>query len=217
MFGALIGGVLSLGSSLIAGSRAKRREREAQEALKNYKRQELYNPYENIQVSTLGADRQREDLARIATTQANQIVMGGTRGILGLTPALLQQYNAQESQIMQNLEEQDRQRQIMIARGNEMVMNMRERREEQDLAGIGNALNVARQEKANAWNNALQTGMGVINLFDNQNLLKSLGLGQQESLITPLPQKMAGVNTSTTYNPYSVYGENFSAWKNRGV
>ena len=155
-----ISGVASIGQ-MISGNKAAKK---TQEAIDNYKRQDLTNPYESLQVSTMGADRQREDLARSISTMANNSVMGGSRAILGLAPQMLAQQNQQEAQIMANLDEQEKQRQQMVARGNEMVQNMQENREQNDLMGLGNALNTARQERMNGVNGLMQTAMGAAKL-----------------------------------------------------
>ena len=114
-----------------------------------------------MQVSTLGADRQREDISRSISTMANQAAMGGSRAILGLAPNMIGQQMQQEQQIAANLDQQEAQRQAAVAQGQGMVMQMTEQRENADLAGLGNQLNVARQERANGINNMLQTGFGA--------------------------------------------------------
>ena len=124
-----ISGVASIGQ-MISGNKASKK---AQEAIDNYKRQELTNPYEGLQVSTLGADRQREDLARSISTMANNSIMGGSRAILGLAPQMLAQQNQQEAQIMANLDEQEKQRQHMFARCNYMVQNIHDNSDQNDL------------------------------------------------------------------------------------
>lgn len=151
-----ISGIASIGQ-MISGND---REKDAQKSIDEYERQKLVNPYEGLQVSTVGADRQREDLARTVTTTANNSMMGGSRSMAALTPQLIAQQNQQEAQIMANLDEQEKQRQQLIAKGNEMVQTMTEKREEQDLIGLGTNLNVARQEKMNGLNNIVQTGIG---------------------------------------------------------
>lgn len=157
-------GAVSIGTSVIQGISANKRAREIQRQIDNYKRQDLVNPNLSLQVSTLGADRQREDLARTMSTMVNQAAMGGSRSILGLAPGMIAQQNAQEAQIMAQLDEQERQRQIAVAQGDAMVQQMQEQREQQDLMGLGNALNTARHEATNAWNNAIQSGISTASM-----------------------------------------------------
>ena len=155
------GGIISAGVSIFGAISAGKRAKEAQKQIDEYQRQELVNPYEGLQVSTLGADRQREDLARTMATYGNLASMGGSRAIGMLAPQLIQQQNQQEAQIMANLDEQEKQRQQLIAQGNGMVQGMVEQRENNDLLGLGNALNVARQERANNINQLATTAMST--------------------------------------------------------
>ena len=206
-----ISGVASIGQ-MISGNKAAKK---TQEAIDNYKRQELTNPYESLQVSTMGADRQREDLARSISTMANNSVMGGSRAILGLAPQMLAQQKQQEAQIMANLDEQEKQRQQMVARGNEMVQNMQENREQNDLMGLGNALNTARQERMNGVNGLMQTAMGVAKLgsegafngvFGNKttatpNIVPTTTPISDE-VLTPIQNKSAGL-----INPQNINGK----------
>ena len=78
----LITTAVSAGTSILQTSAANRAANKAQRDIKNYQRQDIVNPNLGLQVSTLGADRQREDLSRSIATMANQAAMGGSRSIL---------------------------------------------------------------------------------------------------------------------------------------
>lgn len=176
----LISTAVSAGTSLIQTSAANRAAKKAQDAIDNYQRQDLVNPALGLQVSTLGADRQREDISRTIATMANQAAMGGSRSLLGIAPNLLGQQMQQEQQIAGNLDQQEAQRQAAVAQGEGMVTQMMEQRENADLAGLGNQLNVARQERANGVNNLIQTGFGAANLaleMNKQGLFGGGGTG----------------------------------------
>lgn len=173
---------ISAGTSLLQTSSANRKAKQAEEAINNYQRQELVNPNLGLQVSTLGADRQREDISRSISTMANQAAMGGSRAILGLAPNMIGQQMQQEQQIAANLDQQEAQRQAAVAQGQGMVMQMTEQRENADLAGLGNQLNVARQERANGYNNLIQTGLSAATLgleMNAQGLFNGSGSGNQ--------------------------------------
>ena len=172
----LISTAISAGTSLVQTSEANRQAKKTQEAIDNYKRQDIVNPNLGLQVSTLGADRQREDISRSISMMANQAAMGGSRAILGLAPNMIGQQMQQEQQITANLDQQEAQRQAAVAQGQGMVMQMMEQRENADLAGLGNQLNVARQESANGMNNLIQTGFGAATLgleMNKQGLFNS--------------------------------------------
>ena len=155
---AAITGGIGIAQAIGAGKEAKR----AKEAIDNYQRQTLTNPYSGMQVSTLGADRMREDLARTVATMTEQAALGGIKGVASLAPNIVQQQNAQEAQIAANLDEQEKQRQQMIAQGNAMVQQMTEQRENNDLLGLGQQLSVAQQNQANGFNTLAQAGAGAM-------------------------------------------------------
>ena len=160
----LISTAVSMGTSALQTSAANRAAKKAQEDIDNYQRQDIVNPNLGLQVSTLGADRQREDLNRSIATMANQAAMGGSRAILGIAPNLLNAQLQQGQSIAGNLDQQEASRQQAVAQGDGMVMQMTNQMENADLAGLGNRLNVARQERANGVNNLLQTGFAAANL-----------------------------------------------------
>lgn len=200
----LISTAVSAGTSILQTSAANRAAKKAQRDIDNYQRQDIVNPNLGLQVSTLGADRQREDLSRSIATMANQAVMGGSRSILGIAPNLLNAQMQQEQQIAGQLDEQEARRQAAVAQGEGMAMQMTEARENADLAGLGNQLNVARQERANGVSNLLQTGFGASNLaleMNKQGLFNGLFMrnynpiaqGSPSGLISPT----TNFNTST--------------------
>ena len=173
----LITTAVSAGTSLLQTSAANRQAKKTQQAIDNYQRQDIVNPALGLQVSTLGADRQREDISRSIATMANQAAMGGSRSILGIAPNLLNAQMQREQQIAGTLDQQEAQRQAAVAQGEGMAMQMMEQRENADLAGLGNQLNVARQERANGINNMLQTGFAAANLgleMNQQGLFNGL-------------------------------------------
>ena len=179
----LISTAVSAGTSLLQTSAANRQAKKTQQAIDNYQRQDIVNPNLALQVSTLGADRQREDLSRSIATMANQAAMGGSRAILGIAPNLLNAQLQQGQQIAGNLDQQEAQRQQAVAQGEGMVTQMMEQRENADLAGLGNQLNVARQERANGINNLVKTGFGAATLGLEMN---------KQGLFNPAPNDMLG-------------------------
>lgn len=184
----LISTAVSMGTSVLQTSAANRAAKKAQEDIDNYQRQDIVNPNLGLQVSTLGADRQREDINRSIATMANQAAMGGSRSILGIAPNLLNAQMQQEQQIAGTLDEQEARRQAAVAQGEGIAMQMTEARENADLAGLGNQLNVSRQERANGINNMIQTGFGAANVALEMNKQGLFGGGK-----TPDPLSNQGI------------------------
>ena len=153
--------VLSAGTGLAGYLSQGKQARQYQEQIQNYERQKLVNPFAGLQVSTLGADRQREDLNRTMTTYGNLASLSGTRGIASLLPNLTQTQNDQTAKIAANLDEQEKQRQQLIAQGDAQVQSMQENREQNDLLGLGNALQTARANQAQSMGMIAQ-GLGTL-------------------------------------------------------
>lgn len=218
----LISTAVSAGTSLLQTSAANRQAKKTQEAIDNYQRQDIVNPNLGLQVSTLGADRQREDLNRSIAMMANQAAMGGSRSILGIAPNLLNAQMHQEQQIAGALDDQEARRQAAVAQGEGMAMQMTEQRENADLAGLGNQLNVARQERANGINNLIQTGFGAANLglemnkqglfgnppstnpLDNQGIYRQNGVGSNMNVLPGASISYANNSAGLMFNPFSV-------------
>ena len=152
---------LSAGTGIAGAISQGKQARKYQEQIENYERQTLVNPYADLQVSTLGADRQREDLARTMTTYGNLASLSGTRGIASLLPNLTQTQNDQTAKIAANLDEQEKQRQQLIAQGDAQVQSMQENREQNDLLGLGNAYQTAKSNQAQSMGMIAQ-GLGTL-------------------------------------------------------
>ena len=184
-----IGGAVSMGTSLFSALNAGKNAKKIQNEIDNYQRQDLVNPYDRLSVSTLGADLQREDLARSMSTLSNQAAQGGSRAIIGATQNALEQQRQQEAQIAANLDAQQMQVNQLQAQGDGMVQQMQEQRERDDLLGLGNALNTFRQERANAWNQfgsaALATGMGMANAMNGESTNNNNKTGSQSNGFNP--------------------------------
>jgi len=154
----LIGLAVTATTGAIAASNAKKAREATQKNINGFKRQDLVNPANGLQVSTLGADRQREDIARTMATYGNLAAMGGSRAIAGLLPNLVAQQNSQEAQIAAGLDEQQARIDQIQAQGQLGIMNMQEQRDNADLAGLGTQLDLANAQAAQS-KNALVGGI----------------------------------------------------------
>ena len=152
---------LSAGTGLAGFLSQGKQARKYQELIENYERQKLVNPFAGLQVSTLGADRQREDLDRTMTTYGNLASLSGTRGIASLLPNLTQTQNDQTAKIAANLDEQEKQRQQLIAQGDAQVQAMQENREQNDLLGLGQAYQTSKANQAQSMGMIAQ-GLGTL-------------------------------------------------------
>ena len=148
---------LSAGTGLAGYLSQGKQARKYQEQIENYERQKLVNPFAGLQVSTLGADRQREDLNRTMTTYGNLASLSGTRGIASLLPNLTQTQNDQTAKIAANLDEQQKQIDQLKAQGEMQVQAMTEQRENNDLLGLGQAYQTSRAQQQQGINQIAQS------------------------------------------------------------
>ena len=148
VFSAIAAGVglaMSAGSAIKGASDAKKAKR----AINNYQRQELSNPYGNLQVSTLGAELQQESMDRRSATAIKALQGMGGRGVLGGLAGLEAQQQEGERQIAADLDAQAKRVAELRAQGEYQKMGMQETREQQDLAGLGAQLSAGQQSM---WN-----------------------------------------------------------------
>ena len=200
----LIGLAISAGTSVAGMVSANKKAKEAKKAIDNYSRQDLTNSYAGIQTSTLGADRQREDMARTLTTMANNAAMGGSRSIFGIAPQLINYQNQNNAQIAANLDQQEAQRQQLIAGGDMQVQQQQTQIENNDLLGLGNMYQTARAERANAINNLAQNASSLASLasYNQSNGNNIWG--------NPMGTGITGNSTSNGWVTPSIFGRNFT-------
>lgn len=126
---AILGAGLA-GYQIYEGAQQKK---QAQAALDNYQRQELKNPYENIQISTIGSDLIRQESGRTTANLVDASRNAGIRGIMGNLPRIQAYNNLQNQEAQKYLDDQNIKRQYAIA-GDET--NLRQIREQRDFANI---------------------------------------------------------------------------------
>ena len=151
-----MGAGIAGGMSVVGGAynmiQGSKQRKDAKNALDNYKRQELKNVAEDLQVSTLGADRKREEQARLSANQIDALQGAGTRGIIGGLGRVEAGNQAVNADIAANLDEQQKQIDAMKAEDEARIRGIQENREISDV----NALS----SQYNAGNEAMQMGIG---------------------------------------------------------
>lgn len=133
----------------------------AQKKIDNFKPQELNNPNKDIQLSTLKAEQQTKANNINVATSVDTLQRTGTRGVLAGIPRLNEGSILLQSKISQDLERQDRERDILIARGEERIQGIQERREREALQGLGQELNVANQNIATGISDFASSGLAL--------------------------------------------------------
>lgn len=157
---AIMGG-LGLAKGLFDTVSGSQREKKHQAELDAYQRQELTNKYKDMQISTIGSDMMREESSRNMATAMNSVGNAGTRAIIGATPKLVAEQNNVGRTIQKGLDDQVQKRNYAIAQDDAQIRGMQEQREYQDLAGLGNAIDTARQDKNMGMNTMLNGAMTI--------------------------------------------------------
>jgi hypothetical protein len=151
-FAAISAGI-GLVSSVDQFFSSRKSQKDAEEALNNFRRQELINPYEDIQISRLKSEQQTDANLSNMATSVDAVQRTGARGVIGSIPRLSENNILLQNQISQDLEQQDVNRSMLIAQGEERIRNVREARELGAIQGLGNQVQVGRQDAASATTN----------------------------------------------------------------
>jgi hypothetical protein len=157
-------GVLGSGYQAIKGAKDAR---DAKRALENYDRQEFNNIAEGLQVSTLGADLQREEQARLASSQVEALKGVGARGVIGGLGRVEAGNQMLNKQIGAELDAQQRQIDQMYAQDQANIRSMQEQREQQDIAGLSSQYNAGNQMMWQGIGGLAQTGISGLGALGN--------------------------------------------------
>jgi len=195
----LILGGISLGKGIYDMYKAEQDKKALQKEIDDYERQELVNPYKNVSISTLKADQMTDANLSNMATSVDALQRGGTRAVLGGLPKLNEQSISLQNLISQDLENQDLKRQYSIAQGEERIRQIREERDAQNLLGLGQGLQVARQDSQSAFNNIISSGLSIDSALNTDKTWGS----SLFSFYNPNQQLQLGGNTLLTKGFYN--------------
>jgi hypothetical protein len=156
-------GALAAGTQMYMGAKAKK---EGQKALQDYNRQDLTesNPYEAIPISTVGSDIIREETQRTSANAVDAIRNMGPRGA-ALLPGVIGANNNSNREARNYLDDQVTKRNYAIAGDNATTRGLMEDRENADLAGIGNEIQVGRQDMWSGFRGLANSAMYAMNNY----------------------------------------------------
>lgn len=159
--GAAIAGGLGVAnglSQMISGAKEKN---QAKNALENYQRQQLENVQKDRTVSTLGSDLQREEQARLASTQVAALQGGGTRALIGGLGRVEAGNQRVNQQISADLDMQQKEIDAAIAQDDANIRAMQENRENADISALSSQYQSGKQDQNTGIGNAI-TGVGML-------------------------------------------------------
>ena len=159
-------GLLGSGYQAIKGAKDAK---DAQRALENYDRQEFNNVADDMQVSTLGSDLQREEQARLSATQVGALQGAGVRGVVGGLGRIEAAGQAVSKGIAAELDAQQKQIDQMRAQDEANIRGMQEQREQQDVAALSSQYNAGNQMMWQGIGGVAQTGMAGLGAIGKAN------------------------------------------------
>lgn len=152
---------IGTGVGLYQTIQGAKEKRDAQRALDSYQRQELENVQEGRTVSTLGSDLQREEQARLASSQVDALRGGGTRALVGGLGRVESGNQRVNQQIGADLDMQQKEIDAAIAQDDANIRGMQENRENADIAALSSQYQAGKQDQNTGMGNTLM-GMGML-------------------------------------------------------
>lgn len=145
----------------------QQQKRKAEKALQDYNRQDLdkSNPYEAIPISTVGSDIMREENQRTSANSVDAIRNMGVRGA-SLLPGVITADNNATRESRNYIDDQILKKNYAIAGDDVNTRGMKEDRENADLAGIGNQIQVGRQDMWSGYRGLANSAMYAANNID---------------------------------------------------
>ena len=177
---ALIGGAASAYQAISGAEAAK----SAQNALNNLPIPDLVNPFEQMQVSTLGADLQRQESARMAAAGVETLQGAGVRGVVGGVGRVQAQGQLMNQQIAADLDRQQKELDQAKAAAQMNIQGMKEQRYRADVSALSSQINQGNQ--------MFQAGLG----------------GIAQSAMAGLRAYSANKNPNSSSGDYSYSGKN---------
>ncbi len=150
-----VAGVGAITSVISAISEGKRKKKIARE-IANLKENPLTNIAEGLQVSTRGADLQKEQQARLATTQVNTLQDAGSRALIGGIGSVSAANADVAENIGADLDMQQKQIDQIRAQDQGNIRGIKEQRAANKLAALSSQYNAANQSQQMGIGNALQ-------------------------------------------------------------
>lgn len=192
-------------ANMISGAK---QSNDAKRALENYERQQLNNIAEGLQVSTLGADLQREEQARLASSQVQSAREGGARTMIGSLGKIQQGNQMVNRQIGADLDAQQKAIDQMRAEDEARIRAIQENREIADINALSSQINAGEQTRVNGISQGVQ-GLSMLgNTFASRYGGETPQVEEVDNQLTPqgtvTPSNYGARITSTL--PLSYYG-----------
>lgn len=141
---------IGVASAGMAGYQAYKGAQQAEKAakdLENLPVQKLKNPYENLQVSTMGADLKQQEQQRLESAQIEALQGAGVRGVVGGLGRVEAGSQAVAQQSGADLDAQRKAIDQAIASGDMTVQQMEEQRKNANIAALSSQISAGQQQQ----------------------------------------------------------------------
>lgn len=196
----------------------RRMQKKAQSAIDAFQYQKLDNAYDDVTVSTLGSDLQREEMARSNAMHTQALQKAGTRGLIGGLGRLQSRTNQMSQQIGANLDQQQKQIDFARAQDETRIQGMTERRQAEELAGLGQQLSTGMNTKYQSVGDVINgiNVMGQAGQQSKQELMSLFGMsgGTGEGVFTKAMGGQTVGNNSSSFDTSNMFN-NTSQYLNR--
>lgn len=153
--------LVQIGSSLKSGG-------DARKAIRNFRSQDLVNPYGALTVDTTKADQQTEANLSNFATATEALRESGSRGVFSGIPRLTEANQILQEAISADLSRQAQENKIRFAQGEENIRAIRENREQMALQGLGQQLQTSRQDLVSGVSGLISSGLAFGSSLDGR-------------------------------------------------
>lgn len=194
-------GAVGVGMSAYQAYSGAKQAEEAKKALENLPVQELKNPYENLQVSTMGADLKQQEQQRLEAAQIEALQGAGVRGVVGGLGRVEAGSQAVAQQTGADLDAQRKAIDQAIASGDMTVQQMEEQRKNANIAALSSQISAGQQQQWAGLQGMAQSASAAASGYSQ---LKGLGANTTPTQRTQLtPQNNTLTAASVTNTPMS--------------
>jgi hypothetical protein len=191
---AITGGIGAATGIVSAISEGKNKKKIARE-IANQKAVPLTNVADGLQVSTRGADLQKEEQARLAATQTAALQDAGSRALVGGIGKVSANSNSVNANIAADLDSQQKDISRIGAQDDIRIQTTKDQRAKDKLAALSSQYNAASQ------NQQMGIGNAISGLGQAANGLSTIKLGGKENEIVDAvselkPASLAKINST---------------------
>ena len=176
--------IVGVGISVYKTIDEAKKKKAAAKALENLEQPELKNTAEDLQVSTLGSDLQREESARLASTQTEALREAGTRAIIGGSGRVEAGNQKLNREIGADLDQQQKDIDKMKATDDLNMRKVAEDRHNANVTALSSQYNAAAQAQNTAMGNAIASAGTAANAYSNRGVdpNKTTGIPSENKL-----------------------------------